>query len=94
MGTQKGIKIDPIVESVRQKFQQRSAAGQLKYETTLDRTDLTTKDWLTHAQEEAMDFVLYLERLLLQFDPVDEDADTETTEQYEAQGNGGDRFDR
>jgi hypothetical protein len=79
MGTQntegKGIKIDPIVESVRQKFQQRSAAGQLKYRSTLDRTDLTARDWLTHAQEEAMDFVLYLERLLLQFDPVAEEDD-------------------
>ena len=30
---------------------------------TLDRNDLMPLDWLKHAQEEAMDFVLYLEKL-------------------------------
>jgi hypothetical protein len=34
-----------------------------KYNTTLERSDLSTLEWLQHAQEEAMDFVLYLERL-------------------------------
>jgi hypothetical protein len=29
----------------------------------LDRTDLTTKDWIQHTQEELMDAILYLERL-------------------------------
>jgi hypothetical protein len=35
----------------------------LKYNTTLDRTDLSTLDWLTHLQEELMDAVLYVEKL-------------------------------
>ena len=54
---------DKIVESVIKQFKDRSSVGIEKYGVTLDRKDLTTLEWLTHAQEEAMDFVLYLERL-------------------------------
>jgi hypothetical protein len=54
---------DKIVLNVLSRFKERSDVGIKKYNTTLERTDLTTLEWLTHAQEEAMDFVLYLERL-------------------------------
>lgn len=54
---------DPIVQSVVNKFKQRSELGIKKYNTTLDKNDLTRLEWLTHAQEEAMDMVLYLEKL-------------------------------
>jgi hypothetical protein len=54
---------DKIVLNVLSRFKERSDVGINKYNTTLERTDLTTLEWLTHAQEEAMDFVLYLERL-------------------------------
>jgi hypothetical protein len=54
---------DSIVDSVIQKFLQRSALGQEKYGVTLDRTDLSVKDWIQHAQEELMDAILYLEKL-------------------------------
>ena len=54
---------DSIVESVISKFQERSNVGIQKYGTTLDRNDLTTLEWINHAQEEAMDFILYLEKL-------------------------------
>jgi hypothetical protein len=57
------IKSDTIVEDVVNKFHKRSEAGMLKYNTTLDRTDLSTLDWLTHLQEELMDAILYVERL-------------------------------
>ena len=57
------VKSDTIVEDVINKFRKRSEAGMLKYNTTLDRTDLSTLDWLTHLQEELMDAVLYVERL-------------------------------
>jgi hypothetical protein len=57
------IKSDTIVEDVINKFRKRSEAGMLKYNTTLDRTDLSTLDWLTHLQEELMDAILYVERL-------------------------------
>ena len=57
------MEADTIVQSVIKKFQDRSAVGQKKYGTTLDRTDLKTLDWIQHAQEELMDGILYLERL-------------------------------
>jgi hypothetical protein len=54
---------DTIVESVINQFQQRSEVGINKYGVTLDRTDLSRLEWLQHAQEEAMDLILYLEKL-------------------------------
>ena len=58
---------DSIVESVITQFKDRSQRGIDKYGVTLDRTDLSTLEWITHAQEEAMDFCLYLERLKQEF---------------------------
>ena len=54
---------DSVVQSVINKFKQRSEVGIKKYNTTLDREDLTKQDWINHAQEEAMDLILYLEKL-------------------------------
>lgn len=54
---------DKIVLNVLENFKKRSETGIKKYNTTLERNDLSTLEWLQHAQEEAMDFVLYLERL-------------------------------
>jgi hypothetical protein len=54
---------DTIVESVIEQFKQRSNVGIKKYGITLDREDLTRLEWLQHAQEEAMDLILYLEKL-------------------------------
>jgi|LakMenE18May11ns_1017448.scaffolds.fasta_scaffold9524945_3 hypothetical protein len=54
---------DPIVLKVMSKFYERSQRGIDKYGTMLTRTDLDALEWLNHAQEEAMDFCLYLERL-------------------------------
>ena len=54
---------DKIVESVVNSFLTRSAIGIEKYGTTLNRTDLSSLDWINHAQEEAMDLILYLEKI-------------------------------
>ena len=54
---------DTIVQSVIEQFKQRSNVGINKYNKTLDRDDLTRLEWLQHAQEEAMDMILYLEKL-------------------------------
>ena len=59
---------DKIVESVLSRFKQRSEAGIKKYNTTLDRNDLNTLQWLTHLQEELMDATLYIERLKQEYD--------------------------
>jgi len=56
--------IDAIVQGVRDKLAQRAAAGLAKYGVTMERTDLTRLDWLHHAQQEALDLAVYLERLI------------------------------
>jgi len=60
---EKELLTDSIVESVINQFKQRSEAGINKYGTTLDRNDLSTLEWIEHAKQEAMDFILYLEKL-------------------------------
>ena len=54
---------DSVVESVIESFRSRSEAGFKKYGTNLDRKDLSVLEWINHAQQESMDFVLYLEKL-------------------------------
>lgn len=61
---------DSIVKTVVEKFLQRSELGQQKYGTTLDRNDLTTLQWIQHAQDELMDGILYLEKLKTQVEGV------------------------
>jgi hypothetical protein len=60
-------KFDSIVESVIGNYKTRANVGQTKYGTNLDRTDLNTKDWIEHLQQELMDAVLYLEKLKQNF---------------------------
>lgn len=60
--------VDRIVIQVMHKFADRSEAGIKKYGTNLERNDLSTLEWINHAQEEAMDFVLYLERLKQEYE--------------------------
>ena len=54
---------DKIVLRVLARFSERSQVGITKYNTTLERTDLSTLEWLTHLQDELMDATLYVERL-------------------------------
>jgi len=56
--------MDKNVEAVRQKLKDRAEVGLHKYGVTTERTDLTTRQWLVHAQEEAMDLAVYLQTLL------------------------------
>lgn len=55
--------LDSIVQEVVQKFETRAKVGWDKYGHDLDRTDLTLDEWLQHAQEEAMDFILYITKI-------------------------------
>jgi hypothetical protein len=54
---------DTIVQDVLKRFNARSLAGIEKYNTTLERNDLTGKEWLQQLQDELMDAVLYIEKL-------------------------------
>lgn len=55
---------DPIVADVMTSMALRSAAGMQKYGVTMERPDVTTIEWLRHAQEEALDLAIYLERCI------------------------------
>jgi hypothetical protein len=54
---------DTVVNSIIQQLIDRSNVGVVKYGTTLDRDDLDVLDWIEHSKQEAMDFILYLEKL-------------------------------
>lgn len=53
-----------IEDAVASKLKTRALAGFNKYGVTMERKDLSRLDWLIHAQEEAMDLAVYLERLI------------------------------
>lgn len=57
------LKTDSIVDSIVDSFIDRARFGKLKYNTDLDRLDLSLSDWLQHAIEEHMDAILYLKKI-------------------------------
>jgi hypothetical protein len=65
------MEIDRIVLNVIKKFEKRADDGLKKYGVTLERTDLSTLDWINEAQQEAMDFCLYLERLRIDIENME-----------------------
>ena len=50
---------DKVIDQIRQ----RAKDGKNKYGVTMERDDLTLKEWVQHAQEEAMDLAVYLEKI-------------------------------
>ena len=57
------LKTDSIVDSIIDQFVERASMGKAKYNTDLDREDLSMVEWIEHAQQEAMDQILYLQKL-------------------------------
>jgi hypothetical protein len=70
-----------IEEKVIEKIRQRAELGLNKYNTTMERTDLTLKEWINHAMEEAMDLSVYLQRILMMLDSLDVELNTEFLEE-------------
>lgn len=59
------VRFLPIVEeSVVEKIRERRELGLVKYGVGMERTDLSRLEWLRHAQAEAMDLAVYLEKLI------------------------------
>jgi|TARA_R100001594_G_scaffold61894_2_gene96168 hypothetical protein len=54
---------DPIVDAVIDKFVVRSAEGMKRFGISMEDNNSPAVYWIDQAQEEAMDLVLYLERL-------------------------------
>jgi len=71
-----------IEEKVIAEIRERAKKGEAKYGTTMDRDDLSLKEWLQHLKEELMDGVIYTQKIidivsdLVAFD--DDACDTDT----------------
>lgn len=57
---------DLVVERNRQLLLDRSKVGISKYGVTVDGNNLTEKEWLRHALEEALDLANYLQKLIME----------------------------
>ena len=57
------LKTDSIVDSVIDKIITRAQIGKQKYNTDLDRQDLSLSEWLNHLQEELLDAANYVEKI-------------------------------
>jgi hypothetical protein len=55
---------DSIVDSIIDKFVERATFGKAKYNTNLDRQDLSLEDWLEHSIQEKLDDILYMQKAL------------------------------
>ena len=56
--------IDPNVQAVIDAHKSRAEFGLSKYGTDTTREDVDLAGWLRHAQEEAMDLAVYLQRII------------------------------
>jgi len=53
-----------IEDEVCKKIKKRADVGKNKYGVTMETAPLSRIEWLVHAQEEAMDLAVYLQKLL------------------------------
>jgi len=53
-----------IEDEVCEKIKARSDVGKKKYGVTMENAPLSRLQWLIHAQEEAMDLAVYLQKLI------------------------------
>jgi hypothetical protein len=53
-----------IENQVIAKIQARAELGRQKYGTTMERKDLTFRQWVQHLQEELLDAAIYAEKLI------------------------------
>lgn len=60
------FKYDSIVTNVIEKIQSRAKIGKEKYNCDMDRDDLSIIEWINHAQEEMMDYLIYMEKIKIE----------------------------
>tara|TARA_A100001201_G_scaffold9938_5_gene14421 strand:- start:7115 stop:7363 length:249 start_codon:yes stop_codon:yes gene_type:complete len=53
-----------IEDEVCKRIQQRAEVGKRKYGVTMETANLSHLEWLVHAQEEAMDLCVYLQKCI------------------------------
>lgn len=58
-----------LLQAVIDDLVAREERGKAKYNTTMDREDLSHEEWLQHAYEEALDMALYLKKAMQTNEP-------------------------
>ena len=59
-----------VEDKVCRLLQERADFGLSKYGVSMERDDLSVKDWLKHTRDELMDAVVYLTRLIGDYDEL------------------------
>lgn len=59
-----GDNMSRIEDEVCKRIKQRAEVGKNKYGVTMETAPLSQLEWLIHAQEEAMDLAVYLQKLI------------------------------
>lgn len=54
---------NPILRNIQELLENQTAKGLAKYGTTVNKNDYSSEEWIRHAQEEVIDFLVYLEVL-------------------------------
>jgi len=52
-----------VVDRVKQIIDKQQEKGKAKYGIAVDEAGLTIEQWIQHAQEEAADWIIYLEKI-------------------------------
>jgi len=58
------IRVSGTEQRVCEDIAARQSLGIKKYGTTVESNPLTTRQWAQHAYEEALDFAIYLKRMM------------------------------
>jgi hypothetical protein len=61
-----------ITEAVIEDMKKKSEVGFKKYGVTLDRKDLSLRDWLEHSYSEVLDMAKYLKKAITELDETNE----------------------
>lgn len=59
-----------VEDKVCRLLQERADFGLSKYGVSMERDDLSVKDWLKHTRDELMDAVVYLTKLIGDYDDI------------------------
>lgn len=57
-----------VEDKVCRLLQERADMGLKKYGVSMEREDLSVKQWLQHARDEALDLAVYLTKLIDDYD--------------------------
>lgn len=76
-----------IEDEVARKILARAEFGKKKYQTTMERNDLTLEQWLNNLSEELMDAAVYVEKAMWVIKEAENKVTFEEVSKNEAEGN-------